>query len=99
MQASQQATSKPALDPKAKATLDRLCAEWVVDEDQYLNAATKPGFTRLLDAATDRGWSGACEKTIAGHVAGMANEGKAKTTRLHEIVLEDGLRIVISADL
>ena len=99
MQASQQASQKPALDVKAKATLDRLCSEWIVDEDQYLNAATKPGFTRLLDAATDRGWSGACEKTVAGYVSAMANEGKAKTTRLHDIVLEAGLRIVISADL
>ena len=99
MQAAQKTAAKPALPAKAKATLDRLASEWVVEEDMYVNAPEKPSFQRLLSAATDTGWTGCCRTIVKGHVAAMAEEGKQKTIRLHQTVLGDGLKIVISADL
>ena len=99
MAASVNCTKKPSLPAHARVTLDRLTAEWIVDEDQYTNAAAKPGFQKLFNAATDGAYEGCCSKTVQGHVAKLAVEGRAKTSLLHSLVLEAGFRIVVSADL
>ena len=100
MHANEASTKKAALPPKARVAIDRLVSEWIVDDDQCANAAEKPGFKRLFGGATDGAYEGCGCKTVSGHVAKLAVEGKAKTTKLHEIVLvQNKLRLVISADL
>ena len=48
MAASVDCTKKPALPASVRVTLDRLAAEWVVDEDQSCNAAEKPAFKKTF---------------------------------------------------
>jgi len=98
--AFKKSAKKPPLAPKARVHVDRLVAEWVVDQDQFANAGSKPGIAKVFSALTDGAYDGVCEKTVNGHVAKLAVEGKAKTTALHDIVLNrNRLKAVISADL
>jgi len=99
MHASDTCTKRPPLPPKARVALDRLLAEWIVDDDQFANAASKPGLKKVLGAISDGAYEGVGVLTIKGHVSKLAVEGKAKATTLHKIVENNGLKIVISADL
>ena len=41
-------------------------AEWVVDQDQFANAGSKPGIAKVFSALTDGAYDGVGEKTVNG---------------------------------
>ena len=79
--------------------MDRLTSEWVVDQDQALNAASTPGFKRMMETATSGMYDGCCEKTVKSHITCMAKEGKDECTEFHRAVLASGTKPAASGDL
>ena len=87
------------LQGSAKQTMDRVTAEWIVDQDQALNAAATPGFKRMMGTATTGMYVGCSEKTVKQNVTCMAVEGKAECTEFHRDVLASGTKPAASGDL
>ena len=82
------------LPPKAKETMDRITAEWVIDADQAFNAASTAPFRRMMSTSTNGMYDGACDKTVKHHIAAMAVEGKQECKDFHEAVAADGTKPV-----
>ena len=71
-----------------------------MDQDQALNAASTPGFKRMLQTATGGKYDGCSEKTvIKQHISCAAAEGKAECTEFHRQVLASGTKPAASGDL
>ena len=87
------------LPPKAKETMDRVTAEWVIDADQAFNAASTAPFRRMMSTSTNGMYDGACDKTVKHHIAAMDVEGKQECKDFHEAVAADGTKPVASGDL
>ena len=87
------------LPPGAKHTMDRMCAEWCVDEDQGFNAASTPGFRAMMAAATNDKYDGCCDKSVKTHAAAMALEGQQECKAFHVGLLADGVKPAASGDL
>ncbi|KAL1527010.1 hypothetical protein AB1Y20_015698 [Prymnesium parvum] len=56
------------LPPSVKETMDRITAEWIVDEDQAFNAASTRGFRRMMSAATNGRYDGCGDTTVKQHL-------------------------------
>ena len=82
-----------------KATMDRITAEWVVDEDHAFNAASTVGFRRMMATATNGKYDGCCNKTVEHHVMAMGMEGKAECSEFHRELLAGGVKPAASGDL
>lgn len=87
------------LPPSVKETMDRLTSEWIVDEDQPLNAASTPGFRRMMSAATSGRYDGCADTMVKQHVTVMAAEGRQEVTDFHAELRERGLKPAASGDL
>lgn len=90
---------KNKLQGAAKDTLDRLTAEWIVDEDQAFNAASTPGFKRMMSGATNEQYDGCSDKMVKRYVTAMAIEGRAEVARFHQELLERSVKPTASGDL
>ena len=44
--------------------MDRVVAEWIVDEDQAFNAAETPGFRHMMNIATSGKYDGCSAETV-----------------------------------
>ncbi|KAL1527151.1 hypothetical protein AB1Y20_015832 [Prymnesium parvum] len=90
---------KGTLTGAAKQTMDRLTAEWIVDEDQPFSAAATPGFKRMMFTATGGKYDGCCAKTVKANISGMAKEGKQEVIEFHKELLDRGVKPSASGDL
>jgi hypothetical protein len=63
----------PNLSSDQKETMDRIVAEWIVDEDQCFSAASTTGFKAMMSTATNGSYDGCYSKTVQGHVANEIN--------------------------
>ena len=91
--------TKATLSAEGKEVLDRLCAEWIVDDDGDYCDANTDAHRKLMSAATEGAYEGCCEQTVKGHMTQMAAEGVSKAKREHEGVLADGIKLTKSGDL
>ena len=87
------------LPPAQKETMDRVVAEWIVDEDQSFNAASTPGYRRMMAVATGGKYDGCIDTTVEQHVMAMGMEGKAECTDFHRELLAAGVKPAASGDL
>ena len=87
------------LPAEAKTTLDRIVSEWVVDEDQALNAASTAGFQRMISTATNNLYDGCCDKTVKQHITAMAKEGRVECAEFHKALQVSGIKPTASGDL
>lgn len=87
------------LPPSVKETMDRLVSEWIVDEDQAFNAASTPGFRRMMSAATNGRYDGCGDTTVKQHLTMMAQEGKQEVTDFHAELQRLGVKPTASGDL
>lgn len=87
------------LKPEAKAILDQVTAEWIVDTDQCFNAASSLGFRRMMGAATNNLYDGCSASTVKQKIYGMAVEGKQEVLNFHKTLLKEGVKPAVSGDL
>ena len=87
------------LPHSAKDTLDRVTSEWIVDQDQAFNAASTPGFRKMMSTATNGKYDGCCDKTAKQHVTAMSMEGKKECSDFHSEMLAAGVKPAASGDL
>ena len=66
---------------------------------QGFNAASTPGFKKLMSAATGGKYNGCCDKTVKNHVTAMAVEGKNECKEFHNELLSTGIKPTASGDL
>ena len=85
---------KSKLPADAKQTLDRLCAEWIVDDDCHFNAAETSAHHKLMSATTAQAYDGCCGKTVHGYVTDLADEGKNIAKEENTATLDDGLKAI-----
>ena len=93
------AEKAPPLSGFAQAVVNRLAGEWVVDEDQFENAAEKPGFKKLAAAISSGAWEGCCAETISQEISVMAVEGQEDAGDFHAELRKDGRKPSMSVDL
>ena len=89
----------PNLSSDQKETMDRIVAEWIVDEDQCFSAASTTGFKAMMSTATNGSYDGCYSKTVQGHVVAMGMEGKEECTAFHRELLADNIKPAASGDL
>jgi zinc finger BED domain-containing protein 1 (E3 SUMO-protein ligase ZBED1) len=89
----------PNLSSDQKETMDRIVAEWIVDEDQCFSAASTTGFKAMMSTATNGSYDGCYSKTVQGHVVAMGMEGKEECTAFHRELLAGNIKPAASGDL
>ena len=89
----------PPLCGEAQGIVNRLAGEWVVDTDQFENAAEKPAFKKLVTAISSGAWKGCCSKTISQEITNMASEGREDVKEFHAQLQADGRKPSMAVDL
>ena len=91
--------SKTKLDTEGQAVLHRLAAEAVVYDDRDFSTFATPAFKAYADAMSGGAHDGADARTIKSHVSQMAVKGRENGAETVALLLKDGMKVTISADL
>jgi hypothetical protein len=73
------------LPAEATRIMDRVVMDWIIKTDGDKNEAELPAFRHLMRTATSGAYSGCCHQTVSGLITQSAAEGKAISTKFHDL--------------
>ena len=77
----------------------RLTAEWIIEDELNLSAASTNAYKRKMLAATNGLYEGCCDKTVKQHLTALSMDGRNEAKLFNESLLEDGIKPSVSGDL